>query len=93
MLTYSHLLSLFLDLICLAEVAAVRPRLPTRRCAVADYPGAVNDRTFHRFPLKSKTVCAEWVKRCDAPKLFILKKLSLFANKKYIFFIFYLSFN
>ena len=68
--------SFFLDFICLAEVAAVRPRLPTRRCAVTDCPGAVNDGTFHRFPLKSKTVCAEWVKRCDDRKLFSVEKLS-----------------
>ena len=79
-------LSLFLDLICIAKDAAVRPR--TRTSTVAGCPGAGNDRTFHRFPLKSKTVCAEWVKRCDDRKLFSVEKLSWFANKKYIFLFF-----
>ena len=60
--------------------AAARPRLPIRRCAVAGCPGAGNNRTFHRFPLKSKSVCAEWIKRCDAPKFFSVKSARICSN-------------
>ena len=67
-------------MVCLAEVAAARPRLPIRRCAVAGCPGAGNNRISHRFPLKSKSVCAEWIKRCDAPKFFSVKSARICSN-------------